>query len=54
MQHRAAKSETIQGYNIRRWSDRGLNYWAISDLGAEELAEFGEKFEAAAASNREG
>jgi anti-sigma factor RsiW len=54
MQHRPAKIETIQGYNIRRWSDRGLNYWAISDVGADELAEFGEKLEAAAANNREG
>jgi anti-sigma factor RsiW len=54
MQHRSAKTETIQGYNIRSWSDRGLNYWAISDLGADELAEFGEKFEAAAENNKEG
>jgi anti-sigma factor RsiW len=53
MQHRPARTETIQGYNIRSWSDRGLNFWAISDLGADELAEFGEKFEAAA-NNREG
>ena len=44
---RAAKIETIQGFNIRRWSERGLNYWAVSDLGADELTEFGEKFEAA-------
>jgi anti-sigma factor RsiW len=43
----AAKTETIQGFNIRRWSDRGLNYWAVSDLNADELAEFSEKFEAA-------
>ena len=42
-----AKIETIQGFNIRRWSERGLNYWAVSDLAADELAEFGEKFEAA-------
>jgi anti-sigma factor RsiW len=54
MQHHPTRIETIQGYNIRRWSDRGLNYWAISDLGADELAEFGEKFEATAANNREG
>src|SRR5262249_57871461 len=52
MQRRAATTETIQGYNIRSWSDRGLNYWAISDIGADELAEFSEKFEAAAASNK--
>ena len=46
-ERRAAKTETIQGFNIRSWSDRGLNYWAVSDLAADELAEFGEKFEAA-------
>ena len=44
---RAARTETIQGFNVRRWSERGLNYWAVSDIGADELAEFGEKFEAA-------
>ena len=38
----------MQGFNIRRWSDRGLDYWAVSDLAREELANFGEKFEAAA------
>jgi anti-sigma factor RsiW len=46
-QRHPAKTETIQGFNIRRWSERGLNYWAVSDLAADELAEFGEKFEAA-------
>src|SRR6476646_1470516 len=35
--HHAAKMETMQGFNIWRWSDRGLNYWAVSDLGADEL-----------------
>jgi anti-sigma factor RsiW len=54
MEKRPAKTETIQGFNIRRWSDRGLNYWAISDIGADELNEFGEKFEAAVQSNTEG
>jgi anti-sigma factor RsiW len=49
-----AKIETVQGFNIRRWSDRGLNYWAVSDIGADELAEFGDKFEAAAEVNKEG
>jgi anti-sigma factor RsiW len=50
----AARIATLQGFNIRRWSDRGLNYWAVSDLGADELAEFGEKFEAAMKANTEG
>jgi anti-sigma factor RsiW len=54
MEKRPAKTETIQGFNIRRWSDRGLNYWAVSDIGADELNEFGEKFEAAVQTNSEG
>jgi anti-sigma factor RsiW len=52
--HHAAKIETIQGFNIRSWSDRGLNYWAVSDIGADELAEFGDKFESAMRANSEG
>ena len=46
-ERRAAKTETIQGFNIRRWSERGLNYWAVSDIAADELGDFGEKFESA-------
>jgi len=53
-EHRAAKIETVQGFNIRRWSERGLNYWAVSDLSADELSDFGEKFEAATRSNGTG
>ena len=52
--HRPAKIETIQGFNIRRWSDRGLNYWAVSDIGTDELTEFGDKFETAVENNKEG
>ena len=44
-EHRAAKMDTIQGFNIRRWSEQGLNYWAVSDVAIDELAEFGDKFE---------
>jgi anti-sigma factor RsiW len=44
-ERRAAKIEMVQGFNIRHWSDRGLNYWAVSDLAKDELADFGEKFE---------
>jgi anti-sigma factor RsiW len=46
-ERRAAKTESIQGFNIRRWSERGLNYWAVSDIAADELGDFGEKFESA-------
>ena len=50
----AAKIEALQGFNIRRWSERGLNYWAVSDLAADELAEFGEKFESSLRSGTAG
>jgi anti-sigma factor RsiW len=46
-ERRAARIDTVQGFNIRHWSDRGLNYWAVSDLARDELAEFGDKFESA-------
>ena len=51
---RPASTETFQGFNIRTWSDGGLNYWAVSDLASDELAEFGEKFQAAMKSNASG
>jgi anti-sigma factor RsiW len=41
------KVETIQGFNIRRWTDQGLNLMAVSDLNSDELEEFGLKFEEA-------
>jgi len=50
----AAKTETIQGFNIRRWSERGLNYWAVSDIAGDELGDFGEKFETAMKSGSAG
>jgi anti-sigma factor RsiW len=53
-ERRSATIDTVQGFNIRRWRDHGLNYWAVSDVGIDELAEFGEKFEAASQSNKEG
>jgi anti-sigma factor RsiW len=53
-ERRAAKIETVQGFNIRHWSDRGLNYWAVSDLAKDELADFGDKFEAAMGSRTAG
>jgi anti-sigma factor RsiW len=53
-ERRSATIDSVQGFNIRRWRDHGLNYWAVSDIGADELAEFGEKFEAASQNNKEG
>jgi anti-sigma factor RsiW len=43
---RPAKMENIQGFNIRTWSAQGMKFWAVSDIAPDELAEFGEKFEA--------
>jgi anti-sigma factor RsiW len=43
----SVRMETMQGFNVRRWSEQGMNFWAVSDIGADELAEFGAKFEAA-------
>jgi anti-sigma factor RsiW len=42
-----AKLEKVQGFNIRRWSAQGLEFWAVSDIDAAELQEFGSKLEAA-------
>ncbi|WGR91300.1 anti-sigma factor [Bradyrhizobium sp. ISRA443] len=53
-ERRLATMTTLQGFNIRRWSDHGLKYWAVSDIGADELTEFGEKFETAMQANKEG
>jgi anti-sigma factor RsiW len=53
-ERRAPRTDTIQGFNIRRWGERGLNFWAVSDIGADELNEFGDKFEAAMRVNKEG
>ena len=53
-EHRTATMDAIQGFNVRSWSNRGLNCWAVSDLGADELSEFGEKFEAAVKADSEG
>ncbi|MGH6743188.1 MAG: anti-sigma factor family protein [Bradyrhizobium sp.] len=50
-EHRAAKMETMQGFNVRRWSEQGMNFWAVSDIAPDELAEFGEKFEASLSSS---
>ena len=44
---RGAKMQSLHGFNVRSWAQNGLNLWAVSDIGADELTEFGEKFEAA-------
>ena len=45
---RPATMASTSGFNVRHWRANGLAFWAVSDLNADELTEFGEKFEAAA------
>jgi anti-sigma factor RsiW len=41
----APLSTSRNGYNIVRWNQNGMTFWAISDLGANELAEFAADFQ---------
>src|SRR3984957_5812273 len=45
--HAGAIAETIQGYNVRHWTEQGLDFWAVSDLAGDELDEFVQKISAA-------
>ena len=42
-----ARNETVQGFNIHRWTEQGLRLIAISDINVDELQEFAAKFAAA-------
>jgi anti-sigma factor RsiW len=42
------KLTMMQGFNLLRWNENGLNMLAVSDLNRDELEEFGSKFSAAA------
>jgi len=46
---RAIAASTRRGDNLVHWADGGMDYWAVSDLNAEELADFARRFAAAAA-----
>jgi anti-sigma factor RsiW len=37
------------GYNIMHWTEGGVTYWAVSDIGAGDLEDFVQKFRAAPA-----
>src|SRR5260221_3844182 len=39
---RRATVEQVQGFNIWRWTRSDLGFWAVSDINADELQEFGE------------
>jgi anti-sigma factor RsiW len=44
---RDAELMTMQGFNIRCWTSLGLEFFAVSDVAADELHEFAGKFQAA-------
>ena len=44
---RGAALDTLQGFNVWRWTFSDLSFWAVSDINAAELREFGDKFEVA-------
>lgn len=38
----------LQGYNLRRWQDGDMSFWAVSDVNGADLDEFVRDFKAAA------
>ena len=38
---REARTAIVQGFNVYHWAQDGLDFWAVSDINADELAEFG-------------
>jgi anti-sigma factor RsiW len=41
---RDVSPRTVKGYNVLRWTDDGIGYWAVSDLNTNELATFARLF----------
>jgi anti-sigma factor RsiW len=35
-----ARAQTREGYNMLHWSKDGMNYWAVSDVAADDLQSF--------------
>jgi anti-sigma factor RsiW len=45
--HTRTIGDSIQGYNVRHWSQDGLDLWAVSDIVGDELDEFVHKIASA-------
>jgi len=39
-----AGAASIQGYNVIRWTNAGMTFWAVSDLNEKELMEFAQDY----------
>jgi|SRR5215470_7406284 len=44
----ASGQRAIDGYHLLAWSESGVTYWAVSDLGPADLDSFARAFQAAA------
>jgi len=42
-----AREEAKNGFNVLRWGDSGLTFWAVSDVTAADLKQFAEAYAAA-------
>ena len=40
----APTAQAIEGYNVLEWTERGVTYWAVSDVAAPDLGHFAELF----------
>jgi anti-sigma factor RsiW len=41
-----SEARSIAGYNVLAWTDNGVRYWAVSDLGSGDLDKFAKAFQA--------
>jgi anti-sigma factor RsiW len=51
--HAGAVATTRHGFNVRHFSEGGLDFWAVSDINATELDEFCQKLRAALQSSNQ-
>jgi anti-sigma factor RsiW len=40
----ASAPRSISGYNLVRWTENGVTYWAVSDVASEDLEQFSKLF----------
>ena len=43
----SASMQSLHGFHVRSWREKGIHLWAVSDISPDELNEFGEKLAAA-------
>jgi anti-sigma factor RsiW len=43
----ALEAQSKNGYNVLRWTDSGMAFWAISDVNAADLRQFADQYASA-------